>query len=139
MNPTLARRPAWPCLALLLLTAGCVDTANNWVRVPIPAPDTLLAALREDHWVQVWAPRASRSHVDWFAVVISRDSVSGLPSRFHKRFAHDPSSCENCRRSLPLTDVDSIRLGSTNSLFTVLLGAAVTAGALAILALTKSS
>jgi hypothetical protein len=98
--------PAFRVLGLLvLLSAGCADSALKWHRVPIPAPDTLQATLQK-HMTQIWTPRGSGAHVNWIAVAVSRDSVSGIP---YKPFGGSG------RVTVPLTDVDSIRVGYTTA------------------------
>jgi hypothetical protein len=79
-----------PCIALLVLVGGCVPT--GWRRVDLTprfSPRTQF---------QVWS-RGSVAR--WRAVVVSRDSVSGIPYQM-------PLDCDSCRRSIALTDVDSL-------------------------------
>jgi hypothetical protein len=54
------------------------------------------------HLVQIWTPRGAGSHVAWADVILSRDSVSGIP--------YKPLGTPR-RITLPLTEVDSIRVG----------------------------
>ena len=49
--------------------------------------------------MRVW----SHGNVEqWRAVVVSQDSISGIPNK-------KPLGCGSCRRSIALTDVDSLR------------------------------
>jgi len=77
--------------ALLSLAGGC--TPVGWHRIDL----TSRVSRREQ--IKVW----SRGNVErWYAVVIGRDSVSGIPYTL-------PLDCDSCRRSVPLTEVDSLR------------------------------
>ncbi len=40
----------------------------------------------------------------WHAAMVNSDSVSGIPYKM-------PLDCDSCRRSIPLTQVDSLRRG----------------------------
>ena len=82
-----------PCasIVLLLIAGGC--TPVGWHRVD------LTSRFRRREQVKVW----SRGSVErWHAVVFSRDSVSGIPYKL-------PLDCDRCRRSIALTEVDSLR------------------------------
>ena len=81
-------------LATVLSIAGCT-TALEWrpLHPPIPAG-------RHD---LVWIFSRGTAYT-WQAVVISRDSVSGVPYDM-------PAKCDSCRHSLPLAQVDDMRLG----------------------------
>ena len=80
-------------VALLLAAAACTShTASQRLDHPTPVDphDVVL----------VW----SRGVVNkWHAVAFSEDSVSGMP---YERSL----TCDSCRRSLALTEVDSMRL-----------------------------
>jgi hypothetical protein len=109
-----------PVLASILLTAGC----HSWNRLTVPAPGVLSDTLPLRDLVQIWTPRGSGSPVTWFAVVIGRDSVSGIQigQGFGSNRQFDsPHPC--CRVSLPLANVDSMRLGYYNA-WTYILGGA---------------
>lgn len=81
-------------LAFVLLAAGC---SGYWGRGPLDQPTPVE---RHDP-VWIW----SRGEVNkWHAVVITQDSVSGIP---YQMSVH----CYNCRRSLARTEVDSMKLG----------------------------
>ena len=78
-------------IALLLLAGGCIPV--GWHRTDLTS--------RFHRWeqVKVW----SRSQMEqWHAVVVSRDSISGTSYKM-------PVDCDSCRRSIPLSDVDSLR------------------------------
>jgi hypothetical protein len=79
-------------LAVVLLAAACT---SHWrsQRLDHPTP------VNRHDVVLIW----SRGVVNkWQAVAFSEDSVSGMPYQRHRR-------CDSCRRSLPLTEVDSMR------------------------------
>jgi hypothetical protein len=57
--------------------------------------------------VQVWSGDRAQQ---WHAVVVTNDSVSGIP------FVR-PVSCDSCRLALPRAAVDSLRLGSPSTGF----------------------
>lgn len=81
-------------LALVSLAGGCIPVV--WHRTDPTG--------RFERWqqVKVW----SRGNLErWHAVIVSRDSISGVPYKM-------PRDCESCRRSIALTDVDSIRRAS---------------------------
>ena len=102
-------------VASLLLTAACSPV---WHRLATPRPLTPDRTKR----VQVWS---HGSHVDhWYAVIVSSDSITGIPYDTSPEASFSPldpprpePGCKGCRRSLPLADVDSIRLGSVNPAF----------------------
>ena len=81
-------------LASALLAAGCTTKYVAWRRLDQPTP------LKPDDLVWIW----SRGVVNkWHAVSIAQDSVSGIPYEL-------PLPCDSCRRSLPRSQVDSIKL-----------------------------
>ncbi len=106
---------AW--LALVLLTGGCA----SWNRLSVPQPAALPDTLPRNQFVQVWTPRGSHTPALWFAVVISRDSVSGIPSDGRREYSRQPC----CRMSVTRADVDSIRVGSNNAFTYFSLGALI--------------
>jgi hypothetical protein len=80
------------------------------------------AAVEPGQWpprqqAQVWSGKDSHQ---WHALVITSDSISGIP--FQK-----PVSCDRCRQSLSRSVVDSVRAGDPMEGFwkTVSLGVAV--------------
>ena len=81
-------------LAFVILAAGCVSNAE-WERrtgfqpVPMKASDTVL----------IWS---SGTVEKWHGVVITADSVSGIP---YGRSLE----CDSCRLSIPLVRVDSMK------------------------------
>jgi len=118
-GPRRVRMAILPGLASIVLTAGC----HSWNRLTVPAP-VLSDTLPRRDLVQIWTPHGAGSPITWFAVVISRDSVSGIPigqGLGRNRQFYSPNPC--CRLTLPLTSVDSMRVGSYNA-WTYVLGLA---------------
>lgn len=66
---------------------------RNGVDQPVPVP--------RDDPVWIWT---SDGQEKWHAVVITRDSVSGIPFQLSVR-------CDSCLRSIPRSRVDSMRIG----------------------------
>jgi hypothetical protein len=81
-------------IGTLMLAEAC---DAGWRRPQELSPDSLSPRQQ----VQVW--RQGRT-VQWHAVVISADSISGIP--YYK-----PVDCDSCRVAFPRASVDSIRLG----------------------------
>ena|SRR5437660_344610 len=81
------------CLVVLvLLAAGC---PNHWRRLDQPTP------LKPHAEVRIWSGGKVQL---WYGVVISDDSVSGIP--------HGKSlKCDSCRVSIPRPRVDSLKVG----------------------------
>jgi len=90
------RRIARHWLALLGLGITLGGCGAGWHRVElVPGP------LRAGQQAQLWhGPGVEQ----WHAVVVTADSVSGVPFL-------QPSACDSCRRSYPRAAVDSLRLG----------------------------
>ena len=89
-------------LACVLSATGCSHGylsywGRNGVDQPVP--------VRRDDPVWIWS---SDGVEKWHAVVLTRDSVSGIPYQVSV-------TCESCRRSIPRTRVDSMRLGHKTS------------------------
>jgi hypothetical protein len=83
------------CLAFVLLIAGCVGHYWGQRRVEQPTP----IAPGDPVWI--W----TRGGVEkWHAVVITQDSVSGIPFETSRK-------CTMCRRSIPRLQVDSMKHG----------------------------
>ena len=78
-----------------VLAAGCATTELKWR--PLDQPTTV----KRNDIVWVWSQGMLNR---WRAVVLAPDSVSGVPWYL-------PLNCDSCRLSLPLTQVDSMRLG----------------------------
>ena len=97
-----------------LLTSAC---GAGWRSLPTLEP----GPLRPRQQAQIWERGTShRVH----GVLIGADSVSAVP--FHR-----PPNCDSCRITLPLSVVDSVRVGSpvagfwkTFALVSLMLGAA---------------
>jgi hypothetical protein len=81
-------------LALVLPMTGC----GYWGRRPID----LRTPLKPDDAVWVWSHDAVSK---WHDVVISQDSVSGIP------FGTSRDCYARCRRSIPRVQVDSMKQG----------------------------
>jgi len=79
--------------ALVMLAAGC----NYWGRRRVDEP----TAVKPQNPVWIWSGAQVKK---WHAVVITQDSVSGIPYSV-------PLKCYGCRRSMPRTQVDSMTLG----------------------------
>ena len=80
--------------AIVLLAAGC---SGYWGRRPLNQPTPVKRA--DPVWI--WTTSGVEK---WHAVVITQDSVSGIPYQMSVR-------CDSCRRSIPRTRVDSMKLG----------------------------
>jgi hypothetical protein len=113
------------CLLFALAASGCT---SHWGWRPLDQP----TPLKRDNLVWIW----SRGTVNkWQAVTYTKDSVSGIPYEMSVK-------CDSCRLSLPLTQVDSMRLGYRYDSFApkyVLEGAGVIAAALIIEVVVCSS
>jgi hypothetical protein len=96
----------------LLLLAGCA-TGGQHVPEPGPTPVALSPAQ------QVLVYRRGEV-VRWHAVVVSRDSITGIPYKM-------PTACADCRRALPRTEVDSLRIRDGVGATRVLAGVAILA------------
>ncbi len=83
-----------PIRAFVLLAAGC---SGYWGRRPVDQPTPT-----ERH-APVWIWSGGEVN-KWHAVVITQDSVSGIP---YEMSVH----CGSCWRSIPRTRVDSMKLG----------------------------
>jgi hypothetical protein len=109
--------------ACAVCQAGC---GAGWRTTPIvPGP------LPPRQQAQVWTGGQARQ---WHALVISADSVSGVP------FTRSPA-CDSCRVGVARDAVDSIRVGNPSAGLwksVALTGAAVLAGALVFCRLDSS-
>ena len=81
--------------AFLLLAVGC--SGGQWAprRIEPPFP------LEPSDIVGIWSGGKVEK---WHAVVITPDSVSGIPYRMALQ-------CDSCRRSMPRAQVDSMKVG----------------------------
>ena len=97
---------------LVLLAAGC---SGYWGRRPVDQPTPVE---RHDP-VWIWS---GGEVTKWHAVVITQDSVSGIP---YQMTVH----CYSCRRSVPRTRVDCMKLGDRTlpENVTIVVGAATAA------------
>jgi len=88
--------------AFLLLAVGC--SGGRWEprRIDLPFPlepsDVVFAP---SYVVWIWSAGKVEK---WHAVVITPDSVSGIPYRMALQ-------CDSCRRSMPRAQVDSMKVG----------------------------
>src|SRR5437773_10648781 len=82
--------------AFLLLAVCC--SGGQWAprRIELPFP------LEPSDIVGIWSGGKVEK---WHAVVITPDSVSGIPYRMALQ-------CDSCRRSMPRAEVDSMKLRS---------------------------
>jgi|SRR5690348_6134883 len=85
----------YSAVAVVLLSADC--WRNYWGRRPLDQP----TPVGRDNPVWIWSGGAVHR---WHAVVITQDSVSGIPFGVSVK-------CDSCRRSIPRTQVDSMKLG----------------------------
>jgi hypothetical protein len=88
-----------PCL----LIAGTLACGAGWHQPPEISP----GPWPKRQQVQIWTDGHSRQ---WHSLVVSRDSVSGVP------FTKNPD-CADCRQALPLNAVDSVRVGNPEAGF----------------------
>jgi hypothetical protein len=80
-------------VALVFLAVGC---SPYWGRRPLDQP----TPVKPDDAVLIWSHGGFNT---WHAVVVTQDSVSGIP--------HEMSlTCDSCRLSLPRSQVDSMQL-----------------------------
>src|SRR5437867_2141813 len=84
----------WSGLVCVLLATGC---SGYWGRRPLDQP----RPVEPKQPVWIWG---GGEVMKWHAVVITQDSVSGIP---YQMCVH----CYSCRRSVPRTRVDSMKLG----------------------------
>ena len=86
--------PRCSCFMFALLVASC---SPSWGRRPLDQP----TPVKPDDAVLIWRHGAFNT---WHAVVITQDSVSGIPYEMSL-------TCDSCRLSLPRSQVDSLQLG----------------------------
>jgi hypothetical protein len=97
-------------LFAVLLVTGCgANHTFNWHATSLLEPHPI--ATNQD--VQVW----THGHaLYWQQVLIGNDSISGVPTTSKDHWGwggyteRDKNGCKTCRRGLPLSEVDSIRL-----------------------------
>src|SRR6266540_2546342 len=82
---------------LLVLAAACYPVQTRQEIKP--------KRLGRSQHVKIWS---GRSLSQWHAVVITADSITGVPSKMSIK-------CDSCRLAFPLYAVDSIRLGYRES------------------------
>lgn len=94
----------WLC-GLVLLVARCAPPpSTTWLREDVH-PKTVKGDRGLDR-VKIWT---GDSVLAWRAVVVTRDSISGIPYSM-------PHQCppDRCRRALPAAAVDSLFVGYRN-------------------------
>ena len=90
--------------ALALLVVGCAPPpSTTWLREDVH-PKTVKGDRQLDR-VKIWT---GDSVLQWHAVVVTRDSISGIPSRQPQQCS---PSADRCRRALPVSAVDSLFVG----------------------------
>lgn len=90
-------------IALLLSVTACYPM--SWYRVEPPH-------FGRHQQVRIWS---GDSVVLWHAVVMTHDSISGIPY-------HQSLQCDSCRRSLPRAVVDSVKAGTPPNKLDAVLG-----------------
>jgi len=79
----------------MVLLGGCAP--NGWRDRPV---NLVTPPFKPQAQIQVFS---GGSMAQWHAVIVTRDSVSGIPYTM-------PIACASCRRSMPLIEVDSMRI-----------------------------
>src|SRR5262245_18344457 len=87
-------------MALILLATGC----SHWEQRPLDEPTPIKPS------VPVWIWRGADVE-KWHAVVITPDSVSGIPDSVPVMLYGTSLNCDSCRRSIPRAQVDSMKVG----------------------------
>ena len=92
------------CLVSVLLATGC-SSYSQWRPLDEPTP------VKPRDLVWIWSVGTVKK---WKAVVITQDSVSGIPYQMRRGgrgSLRRPYRCgDSCRRTLPRTQVDSMKL-----------------------------
>ena len=83
----------------MLFAAGCASRGVHWIKEDIH-PVTVRGDRRLDR-VRIWT---HQSVLQWHAVFVTRDSISGIPDQFSQQ-------CDSCRLTLPTSAVDSLQVG----------------------------
>ena len=110
-------RPA-ACLPLSLSLLCSVTGCHTWTRQPQPVSTP--PAFRQ---YQVWT---RDSVMIMHGVRVEHDTLHGIPVSASR-------DCGSCTLSIPMTNVDSVRAGTTEHVGTAVLGVAAGAGALFLL------
>lgn len=90
---------AWLCW-LLLGAAGCASARTVQWRTEDIHPK----GVHGDRQLLQARLYTRDSVLQWRAVVVSRDSITGIPFGL-------PEQCDNCRRAIPVSAVGSLRVG----------------------------
>ena len=92
-------KPTRWLVLVFALTAGCAPVSSTrWVR-----EDVHPVAVKGDRLLDQAKIWTGDSVVQWRAVLVTRDSISGLPAL--------SQPCNGCRRALPVSAVDSLSVG----------------------------
>ena len=99
----------WAPVALVLAASGCALAPQAWHRTE---PPSVVKHSYQEKQAQVWM----HGHLEevWHALIISRDSITGIPAEL-------PPKCDTCRRSIAWADADSVRFQRFRPLQTSLL------------------
>lgn len=87
-------------MALIVLAAGC----SHWEQRPLDESTPMKPS------IPVWIWRGGNVE-KWHAVVITPDSVSGIPDSVSVILYGTSLNCDSCRRSIPRAQVDSMKVG----------------------------
>jgi len=108
MTPVATRHPTRLRIVAFTLAVLAVGCHSEW-RPRLEEP----ASIKPHDVVRIWS---SDAVAQWHAVVITSDSVSGIPYETSLQ-------CDSCRRSMPLALVDSMKVSHATSGKMVLIGA----------------
>lgn len=90
----------WSCGLFVLLAVGCAPPPSvRWLREDVH-PVAVRGDRRLDR-VRIWT---HDSVLQWRAVLVTRDSISGIPDQVAQQ-------CDSCRLVLPVSVVDSLSVG----------------------------
>ena len=114
MTPVATRHPTRLRIVAFTLAVLAVGCHSEW-RPRLEEP----ASIKPHDVVRIWS---SDAVAQWHAVVITSDSVSGIPYETSLQ-------CDSCRRSMPLVLVDSMKVSHATSAKAVLIVAGVVVAA----------
>ena len=117
MTPLAARHPVRLRIVAFTLAVLAVGCHSEW-RPRLDEP----ASIKPADAVRIWS---NGTVAQWHAVVITSDSVSGIPYETSLQ-------CDSCRRSMPMVLVDSMKVRHhTSAKKTVLIGGVMVVAAVA--------